>query len=150
MLCADVLFPCNGRGALVRSSCPVAACSKLVDTSLLRRRAAALPRAATVDIPDVSTPPIDEVPCLSPNALQLESGELSKVVRDQSNAPEDIFRCVGCTDAACQVMVFLSSGMQFRIATTSCDLTLLRLFRALQAATRQHGDTMKLDIFEQS
>jgi hypothetical protein len=44
-----------------------------------------------------------EVLTLPPNALTLEPGELSPVVRHPSDSPHDIFRCSGCTDAACQV-----------------------------------------------
>jgi hypothetical protein len=46
---------------------------------------------------------VSEILTLPPDALTLEPGELSPVVRHPSESPHDIFRCSGCTDAACQV-----------------------------------------------
>lgn len=97
----------RGRATCSPSSCRTAASvRKLGCASDLRQERATRSQAATVETTDVTVSPIDEVPCYSPKALQLESGELSQVVRDPSDAPEDVFRCVGCTDAACQVLVF--------------------------------------------
>lgn len=97
----------RGCAACSLCSCRMAACPrKLGCASEVRQQRATRSQAATIEIADVPAPPIDAIPCYSPKALQLESGELSQVVRDPSDAPEDIFRCVGCTDAACQVLLF--------------------------------------------
>lgn len=61
--------------------------------------------AATVDAPEAVPERLDETPCNSPEALKLESGELSTVIRNSPEAPNEVFRCVGCTDAACQVLI---------------------------------------------
>eukprot|EP00892_Ulva_mutabilis_P012128 jgi/Ulvmu1/9288/UM050_0037.1 len=59
-------------------------------------------QAATVEAPEIVPEPVDETPCYAPSALQLETGELSEVVRSPPEASDETFRCIGCTDAACQ------------------------------------------------
>lgn len=42
---------------------------------------------------------------VEPSDFTLEPGELSFVDRDSKCSPKDVFRCIGCTDARCQVCI---------------------------------------------
>jgi hypothetical protein len=46
---------------------------------------------------------VDTASVYMPDDLRLEPGEVSIVNRKASDSAEDIFRCTGCKDAACQV-----------------------------------------------
>ena len=64
-----------------------------------RRRVRA--RVSAVEATPAAQAP--EIQTFAPSALKLTSGALSPVVRHPSESPHDIFRCSGCTEAACQV-----------------------------------------------
>lgn len=81
-----------------------------------------------------ATPPVDDTfvsaadtaqpRLVAPEDMQLPSGQLSDVKRVPSASPADVFRCNGCTDTACQVLLFLTSSsknIDVRTQVTAVD-----------------------------
>jgi hypothetical protein len=58
-----------------------------------------------------------------PEALRLEPGELSKVIREPSDCLDDVYKCTGCKDSACQVCCRIIESEQVLGARSSLSVS---------------------------